>query len=297
MEVIQAKSTTPTISFSNIFNAKAILKYANIEEIKDVEEHYTLAFFDVLDNGFYLNIFYSRWGSYFGIFNPLLKKMEKEKYFESEYFVQAVRSKNVLLIKRESDGFDYVVMDTNLKVLRKKELKVWELIGCDDSFIYFYTDLSSWSVDIYDWKLKKIQNFMPQDDDSYKPFFLERHTNFMNIRFLSNKYIIDTRITNWEQLRIVYIFDNFGNLINKISIEYDLFDDKDIVHYASSSIIVFSNKEKKLKYFDLYGDQFQETQILNFVPLCGYPYLEIKSDSNQNIYFYDKSKKVLYISE
>ena len=75
MEVIQAKSTTPTISFSNIFNAKAILKYANIEEIKDVEEHYTLAFFDVLDNGFYLNIFYSRWGSYFGIFNPLLKKM------------------------------------------------------------------------------------------------------------------------------------------------------------------------------------------------------------------------------
>jgi hypothetical protein len=81
----------------------------------------------------------------------------------------------------------------------------------------------------------------------------------MNIRFLSNKYIIDTRITNWDQLRIVYIFDNFGNLINKISIEYDSYDDKDIVHYSSQSIIVFSNKEKKLKYFDLDGDQFQET--------------------------------------
>lgn len=52
MEAIQAKSTTPTISFSNIFNAKAILKYANIEEIKDVEEHYTLAFFDVCCNGY-----------------------------------------------------------------------------------------------------------------------------------------------------------------------------------------------------------------------------------------------------
>lgn len=182
-------------------------------------------------------------------------------------------------------------MDTNLKVLRKKELKVWELIGYDDSFIYFYTDLSSWSVDIYDWKLKKIQNFMPQDDDSYKPFFLEKHTNFMNIRFLSNKYIIDTRITNWEQLRIVYIFDNFGNLINKISIEYDLFDDKDIVHYASSSIIVFSNKEKKLKYFDLDGDQFQEAQILNFVPLCG-----LKSNLTQiKTYIFVTNLKRFYI--
>ena len=89
--------------------------------------------------------------------------------------------------------------------------------------------------------------------------FLEKYTKFMNIRFLSNKYIIDTRITNWDQLRIVYIFDNFGNLINKISIEYDSYDDKDFVHYSSQSIIVFSNKEKKLKYFDLDGDQFQET--------------------------------------
>jgi hypothetical protein len=54
MQTIQAKSSN--ISFSNKFDTKAILKFANKEEIKDVEEHYTLAFFDVLDNGFYLNI-------------------------------------------------------------------------------------------------------------------------------------------------------------------------------------------------------------------------------------------------
>jgi hypothetical protein len=33
--------------------------------------------------------------------------MEKEKYFESEYFVQAVRSKNVLIKREVGCGFDY----------------------------------------------------------------------------------------------------------------------------------------------------------------------------------------------
>jgi len=120
----------------------------------------------------------------------------------------------------------------------------------------------------------------------------------MNISYSNNRFIIDSRITNDEQWRIVHIFDTFGSLKSKISIEYDRWDDKDIVYSAPSSacIIWFYNKEKILKYYDLNGDFIREAQIINFGSSIKSNF-EIKSDSNQNIYFFDKYSKILYISD
>jgi len=147
---------TSNISFSNKFEVKNILKYTSIEKMNDDFEDFNLVLFEILENGFYLVILNFDVSSYISIFNPLLTQIVKEKLYENEYFCNAALSENLLVIKRQDVETYYVVIDvTNLKVLKKNDLKVWDLINCDSSFLYFFTEMQGLNIDIYDWNFKK----------------------------------------------------------------------------------------------------------------------------------------------
>ena len=282
---------------SNKFYLHKILYQSTIQMVIDNKNLFKLnyssnfhdnsASFEVLKNGKYFVLFESNStqfrGTYKAIFDPVLNKLEKEKFIENIFYEQINFNHNLIAMRSYSQNeSNLVVMNYDLEVVN--QIPVGFLRGADDSFIYTSDKLQngehSTDIKVVDWSLETVKTLQFQCTNRMDPFFYDIQysfslkTGYVSFKFFENIFFLKSANT-------VSLYNENGSSIKTISCNYG-----NSFKFHNEKIVIFNQSENKLSYYDSKVELvIKEINLIN-IKLNRYKN-PLKFDSNDKILIFD----------
>jgi hypothetical protein len=251
------------------------------------------ASFEVLKNGKYLVLFQSNstqfQGTYIAIFDPVLNKLEKEKFIEKIFYEQINFNHNLIAMRSYSQNeSNLVVMNYDLEVVN--QIPVGTLRGADDSFIYTSDILEngehSTDIKVVDWSLETVKTLQFQCTNRMDPFFYDIQYSFslkrgyVSLKFLTNIFFLKSEFT-------VSLYNENGSSIKTISCNYG-----NSFKLHNENIVIFNQNENKLSYYDSKVNLvIKEINLINIKLKRNHN--PVKFDSNDKILIFDFNLKCI----
>ncbi len=289
---------------TNRFDLKNILKQSSIQTVKDHENDFNgITSLFILENGNYLVIFRSFVirSTYLAIYDPVLKKLVKEKFTEIILSNQLNINHNLIALKLiQQNEPMLVIMNHELEVIKQIPIDTGSIKGSDKSFIYicdrptnqdFDNNRLSLNIKVLDWSLETVKNINFQNRNRNEPFFhdLQDTLDLFITRFKSikNNYVL-------KSLNNLFIYNENGALIRKIDTELT-FEFLDSIHDQKECIILINENLNKLNYYDLNGKLIKETNLINIKFSKRKTDFQVKFNSNNDVIIFDAYSNILHL--
>jgi len=288
---------------SNKFYLHKILDQSTIQMVTDNKTLFKLnygsnfidnsASFEFLKNGKYFILFESNStqirGTYMAVFDPVLNKLEKEKFIENIYYEQINVNHNLIAMRSNSQNeSNLVIMNYDLEVVN--QIPVGILRGADNSFI-FASDKSengeySTDIKVINWSLETVKTLQFQCTNTMDPFFYDIQYSFSLKRGYVSLKIFEN-IFFLKYMNTVSLYNENGSSIKSVSCNYG-----NLFKFHNENIVIVNKNENKLSYYDSKVDLvIKEINLIN-INLKRYQD-PIKFDSNDKIFIFDFNLKCL----
>ncbi len=279
---------------SNAFYLHKILDESAIQNVIDNKSEFKCSYssFEILKNGKYLFLFESRSnqirGTYKAIFDPVLNKLEREKFTENTFYEKINANHNLIaMCSCSQNESNLIIMNYDLEVVN--QIPIGILRGTDDSFIYTSDKLEnhvySTDIKVIDWSLETVKTIQLQCNNKIEPFFFDIQYSHWIKGYASFKSLKNAFILKYGNN--VSLYNEDGSSIARISCNYE-----NSFKFNKENIIVVSKNENKLYYFDLKADLVKEVNLIN-IKLNKYYQYPAKFDSNEKILFFDLNLRCL----
>ena len=213
---------------SNVFYLHKILDGSAIQIVLDNKKEFKCSYssFEILKNGKYFFLFESRSnqirGTYKAIFDPVLNKLEREKFTENTFYEKINANHNLIaLCSCSQNESNLIIMNYDLEVVN--QIPIGILRGTDDSFIYTSDKLEnhvySTDIKVIDWSLETVKTIQFQCNNKKEPFFFDIQYSHWIKGYASFKSLKNVFILKYGNN--VSLYNDNGSSIARISCNYE----------------------------------------------------------------------------
>lgn len=218
-------------------------------------------------------------------FDPISNKTDKKAICNCKTLYGINKSKKFIAFHliMELDYDSVLITDTNFKTINEKRMPKMNLLGANDSYLYFGVESKknqkTEPFKIFDWKLNPVdlrQRFQSKDENA--PFFISEFLDQIDNR--NGKYVL------LYDNKLCIVNDQTGLILKSIAIETMYF-----VINSDNNIIVYEETNKRLCFYDLDGLLVKHIQLDNFIESFGF-----NMNFNDQLNFYDWNSNVICYS-
>jgi len=212
-----------------------------------------------------------------------VKSREQYLYITNGEILNLKKTQNLIALNYIYGGQTFIkILNQKLEHLHTENLTKkfsysLELIGASDKHYYFISQNSNNHIFIFNMEMSLVKTFGNANDPEAKFHIPWR---IKQLEYTNGLYI-------WLDNRCLNFVDKLsGQLIKCIEISADSFElDK------NNNIVVFSDTNKRLFYFDLKGDLLREVTLSNFDSTKAFNFFLNKFENK--LYFFDKQNLVI----
>lgn len=263
-----------------------ILKLSSFKQTR--EQNFVCESVDILNDGSYFfnfchrNLSSNKFCTYFSIFDPVSRRISKEKLMDNIFFWNIKTNKNLIALQRYNDNNYFLsIMNLDLEIVMEKKTY---LRDANESFIFvsFYSEYEYDGIEIslLDWSLNELKSL------KFKPSV----RNHFDFNYLKDKFIVHF-LNDSYTLRI---FDENSLLLKQVDLGYPF----KLAATSNENIILLPDDNKKLIYLNSNGDLLKEIDLIDYkfnwkrLTRPG-SYNRIKFDKNDNIAFILEYSKLI----